>query len=222
MRLILFLFLLVPYLANAQYAARIFNADYQFKEGVFLSHSSWLANEPDLSWEQIEGEMVQLPEDYRVQIDGMTTKDGNRIEDVYAISLDGFPYICVHHDLKRNFHEFAGLRFRGRYAFFKFVQKEVVRKMMYAYNPANGRPFRGGAVERERDVLKEVLLHLPSGDQLLLSQQNVYNLLDDYPDLQRAVSLLDPEDKDISAKLTQAVKLYNDREPLLLPMPKKL
>ncbi|PHI20006.1 hypothetical protein CEQ90_09700 [Lewinellaceae bacterium SD302] len=206
---------------SAQYEAKIFNADYQFTDGIYLSHASWLANTPDLSWEEIDGEMVQLPEDYRVQIAAMRHKNGSEFERVYAMSLDGFPYICVRHDEQKNFHEFAGLRFRGRYAYFRYSRKELTSKMMYAYNPANGRPFRGAEVEREREVLSEVLLHVPSGEQRSLNRQNVYEILDGYSDLQRAVALLAPDDQELRSKLTRAVKLYNEREPLLLPLPPK-
>lgn len=207
---------------TAQYEVRIFNADYKFAEGIYFSHASWLANTPDLTWEEIDGEMVQLPEDYRVQIADIKHKNGEAIHDPYAISLDGFPYICVKHDETFNFHEFSGLRFRGRYAYFRFARKELVSKTMYAYNPANGRPFREGKVVRELDKTYDVLLHVSSGDQQILDKDTVYDLLEEYKDLQRAVALLDPADKEIRSKLIQAVKLYNEREPLLLPLvPKK-
>lgn len=200
----------------AQYEGVIFNADYTFAEGVYLSHASWIANQPDFTWEEIEGEMVQLPEDYRVQIDRMRLKNGAPLPEVYAISLDGFPYMFTRQHEKLGYHEFAGLRFRGRYAYYRFAEKQSVTTTMYAYNPLNGRPFRQAPVTREKDVMMEVLLHVQSGRTQIMNRVNVYELLHEHSDLRRAVSLLSDKDPELRQKLIQAVKLFNEREPLLL------
>lgn len=210
------LLLLLPLSLSAQYEGRIFNADYVFEEGIYLSHASWVANTPDLRWEDIKGEMVQLPEDYRIQVADLRLKNGGLPEAIFAVSLDGFPYLFTRHSTKDNFHEFAGLRFRGRYAYYRYNDTEKESKMMYAYNPLNGQPFRRGKVTTERKVTRDVLLNVQSGEKQPLSQETVYALLDDHPDLQRAVEQLNPEDRELRQKLIQAVKLYNEREPLLL------
>lgn len=213
---LLTLLLLLPLGLRAQYELRSFNADYVFEEGVYLSHASWLANSPDLRWDDIEGEMVQLPEDYRVQIAGLRHKNGEPLESVFAVSLDGFPYLFTRHHQSAGFYEFAGLRFRGRYAYYRYNDTETKSKMMYAYNPLNGQPFRRGEVMTERKVTRDILLNVKSGERQPLSQQTVYALLVDHPDLQRAVEQLDPADQELRQKLVRAVKLYNEREPLML------
>lgn len=212
----MFLTLFTATTVAAQFEAVIFNAEYTFKEGVYLSHESWVANEPDYSWEEVDGEMVQLPEDYRVQISDMALKSGGSIGNVYAISVDGFPYMFAKYEGPQRYHEFAGLRFRGRYAYYRFFKREMVTTTMYAYNPINGQPFREAPVTREKELVKEMLLHVQTGETLALNRTNVYEILADHPDLQRAVGLLSDDDPELRSKLIRAVKLLNEREPLLL------
>ncbi|MEL6275668.1 MAG: hypothetical protein AAFU03_11240 [Bacteroidota bacterium] len=108
-------FFVVTYLLFAcQLRAQVpFDGTYQFPEGVYLTHESFLARIPDFSWEDIAGEMVQLPEDFRVQIADFGLKVGSLDAPVYAISLEGFPYFFAKEDTELQFHEFAGLRVRG-------------------------------------------------------------------------------------------------------------
>lgn len=210
------LFSIFSFTLSAQFQGVVFNADFTFAEGVYFTHESWIANKPDASWEEIAGEMVQLPEDYRVQIANFGLKNGLKLNEVYAISLDGFPYIFTKQDEDQNFYEFSGLRFRGRYAYYRFEDKESVTKTMFAYNPANGRPFRQAPVTRERLISHEVLLNVQSGETMMLNKANVSKILVDYSDLQEAVNRLSDDDKQLRTKLIQAVKIYNEREPLLL------
>lgn len=206
-----------PGKAFAQVRAVVFNADYIFQEGVYLTHESWLANRPDFRWEDIEGEMVQLPEDYRVQVGGMRLSAApDQILTPYAISLDGFPYLYVRRDSTLDFHEFAGLRFRGPYAYYRYSEKREVTNVMYAYNPLNGRPFRAAPVTRLKLIDNHLLLHVKSGENYPLNQDVVYDLLEDHSDLRRAVAILAPDDKELRQKLLRAIKLFNEREPLLL------
>lgn len=118
----LLLLLLLTGFLQAQSPAP-FNAEYRLPEGVYFSHAAVLAAQPDLSWEAIGGEMVQLPEDFRVQIADYGYKDVRINEDIipYAISLDGMPYLFIRYDEKRNFHEFAGFRVMGALSTIKYL-----------------------------------------------------------------------------------------------------
>ena len=194
-----------------------FNADFRFAEGVYLSHAALLANQPDLGWEAIGGEMVQLPEDFRVQIAGYRYND-ERLDPglvPYAISLDGTPYFFRRHDAARGFHEFTGLRIAGALSTMRYDTTVTERRLMKAYNPANGRPFREAYVDRERTMALEKVLHLRSGALLPLSKKTLLRLCADDAEIVTALRDVAPDDLEM---LRRAVRLYDDRHPLPLPL----
>lgn len=198
-------------------AQQTFDAAFRFPEGVYLSHAALLACEPDLQWEAIDGEMVQLPEDFRVQIAGYGYKDARINEEIipYAISLEGEPYLFVRRDDKRNFHEFAGLRVKGMLSTVRYDTTVTTRQLMKAYNPANGQPFRQAYVERDKTVSLNKILHLRTGALILFSHQNLLRLCADDQEIARALLEVNPRETEL---LLRALKLYDDRHPLSLPV----
>ena len=199
------------------FAQTPFNADFRFPEGVYLSHASLLANEPDLQWEAIDGEMVQLPEDYRVQIADYGYKDVRINADIipYAISLDGIPYLFVKENEDRGFHEFAGLRVQGALSVIRYDTTVTTRRLMKAFNPANGQPFRQAYVEREKTIPLNKILHLRSGDLVPLDRPTLIRLCADDEELVKALKATDPKDE---AMVLRALKLYDDRHLVHLPV----
>ncbi|MFT6000620.1 MAG: hypothetical protein ACI81P_003083 [Neolewinella sp.] len=194
-----------------------FDVDYRFPEGVYLSHAALLANQPDLEWESIDGEMVQLPEDFRVQIAGYGYKDERINSEIipYAISLDGEPYLYVRKDEKRNFHEFAGFRVKGLLSTLQYDTTVVTRQLMKAYNPINGQPFRQAYVQRNRTISLTKILHLRTGALIPFTHQNLVRLCADDQEIARALLDVDPKE---AVMLLRALKLYDDRHPLTLPI----
>lgn len=199
------------------FAQTPFNADFRFPEGVYLSHASLLANEPDLQWEAIDGEMVQLPEDYRVQIADYGYKDVRINADIipYAISLDGIPYLFVKENEDRGFHEFAGLRVQGALSVIRYDTTVTTRRLMKAFNPANGQPFRQAYVEREKTIPLNKILHLRSGALVPFDRPTLIRLCADDEELVKALKATDPKDE---AMLLRALKLYDDRHLVHLPV----
>ncbi len=199
------------------FAQSPFNAEYRFPEGVYLSHASLLAAEPDLEWEAIDGEMVQLPEDFRVQIEHYGYKDVRINADIlpYAISLDGQPYFFVRKDDKRKFHEFAGLRVQGTLSTMRYDTIIHTRQLMKAYNPVNGLPFRQAYVDREKTMTLNKILHLRSGALYPFSRETLIMLCANDEELVIALKSADPKDQTL---LLRALRLYDDRHPVSLPI----
>jgi hypothetical protein len=194
-----------------------FDEDYRFTEGVYFSHAALLANQPDLDWESIDGEMVQLPEDYRVQIAGYSYKDDRMNSDIipYAISLDGEPYLYIRKDEERKFHEFAGFRIKGLLSTLQYDTTIVTRQLMKAFNPVNGQPFRQAYVQREKTVSLNKILNLRTGALIPFTHQNLVQLCADDQEIARALLDVDPKEAEM---LLRALKLYDDRHPLTLPL----
>jgi len=211
------LFFLFTLFVTGIFAQEVFNADFRFPEGVYLSHASLLANEPDLKWEAIDGEMVQLPEDYRVQIADYGYKDVRINADIipYAISLDGVPYLFVKENDERGYHEFAGLRVQGALSTIRYDTTITTRRLMKAFNPANGQPFRQAYVEREKTVPLYRILHLRSGALFPFDHPTLLRLCAQDEELVTALKAIDPKDEKM---LLRALKLFDDRHPLSLPL----
>jgi len=184
---------------------------------TFLTRITLLANEPDLEWEAIDGEMVQLPEDYRVQIANYGYKDVRINADIipYAISLDGVPYLFVKKNGDRGYHEFAGLRVQGALSTIRYDTTITTRRLMKAFNPANGQPFRQAYVEREKTVPLYRILHLRSGALFPFNQPTLLRLCAEDEELVTALKTADPKNEEM---LLRALKLYDDRHPLSLPL----
>ena len=206
------LLLLLPIYLLAQ--DRPFDADFRFADGVYFSNASLLANEPDVTWEGIDGEMVQLPDDYRVQVDDFGYRDRDYAPP-YAIALDGLPYYFVREDSKRGFHEFAGLRSVGRYATLQYDTLIHSRQLMKAYNPVNGQAFRQAYVERDRQRRLYRILDAETGKRLPFDHPTVLRLVAREEDLVAALERTAPDD---AAKILRALELYNERHSLMLPI----
>ncbi|MFK8164359.1 MAG: hypothetical protein AB8H12_18080 [Lewinella sp.] len=194
-----------------------FDADYRFPEGVYLSHAALIANQPDLEWESIDGEMVQLPEDFRVQIAGYGYKDDRINSEIipYAISLDGEPYLFIRNDEQREFHEFAGFRVKGLLSVLQYDTTVVTRQLMKAFNPVNGQPFRQAYVERNKTISLTKILHLRTGALIPFTHQNLVRLCSDDEEIARALIDVNPKEAEM---MLRALKLYDDRHPLTLPV----
>ncbi|WP_116105492.1 hypothetical protein [Lewinella sp. IMCC34191] len=205
---------LLPLWLTAQRSAPL-NADFRFQDGVYFSAEALLANEPDVDWGEIAGEMVQLPEDFRVQIDSFGYKTRRYVKP-YAIGLDGLPYLFVRQDGGRAFHEFTGLRQTGRYATIRYDTIVHTRQLMRAYNPATGNPFREGWVERDRRQEVSRVVDMATGRRHPLEILAVSELVDDEKEISDAVLRLTNDDQQ---KLVRALVLYNERHPLLIPLP---
>ena len=204
---------MLPLWLTAQRPA-VYDADFRFADGVYLSPGAVLANTPDLLWSEITGEMVQLPEDHRVQIDGYGYHQATVEAAPYAISLDGIVYLFVRRDQRLGFYEFAGLRAAGRYPTVRYDTVEHRRQLMRAHNPATGMAFREGYIERDRRRTVVRIVDMLSGTRFPLHPEVVSRLVAEDPELSAAVSKLTPDDE---TKMIRALVLYSQRHPLLIP-----
>lgn len=182
-------------------------------EGVYLTHAALLAGRPDVPWSDIAGEMVQLAQDRRLQIDGFSYKSGSDYGRPYAVVLDGQPFLFVHEHRGPSYHEFAGIEMPpGRYATIRYDTVVSTRQLMRAYNPANGQAFREAWVERDRRHAVRRIVDMASGRRHPFNRPTVLRLVGEEADLRRAVERLTDGETD---KLLRALELYNERHPLV-------
>ena len=199
-------------------AARYLSAAKSFTDGVYASHRSLVAEQPDYRWSQIAGEMVQLEEDGRVQIEAYGDKEnGGSLPSPYAIALDGRLYFYVPNptDARRGFLEFTAPVELGTLSVIGYDTTFQVRQLMRAYNPRNGQPFRQGYVERERTRRVEYVIDMATGRRRPLDRPNVRELTAEDRDLAAALARPDNGER---GKLLRAVRIFNERYPLALPV----
>jgi hypothetical protein len=85
---------------------------------------------------------------------------------------------------------------------------------MKAYNPVNGLPFRQAYVEREKTKTLNKILHLRSGALMPFTRENLARLCKDDAKLSKAILETDADNREL---LLRALRLYDDRHPVLLP-----
>ncbi len=208
--------------AQAADSAQTFalDRDYRFNEGIYFSFESLAANRPDRAWEEVNGSMVQFPDDYRVQIGGLELLDHPTDGPLYALVLEGFPYRLVRRSAQNALTEFVMLRIRGRLAYYEYDTTVVRPIVMRAYNPSNGIPFREGVVDKRETVRNGRLLSFADGRDLAFDRDNLLAIVRPRdPDLAELLRALDPRERDFEEKLRKAVKIFDDRHPLYLANP---
>lgn len=191
---------------------------FKFEDGIYFSFEALSQNEADLGWYGIEGEMVELSGSRRVQIENLGYGEAWIEKEPYAIVLDGKPYMLTKVDSLRGYHEFVGFRRLGAIAYYEYEGLVTRGQTMYAYNPLTRRPFREAYVERERVERIRRCIDWNTGREYALTRADLLIPLGEQPDLIRAMSALDPEDREFYNKLLQAVMRYNERTPVYVPM----
>ena len=150
-----------------------------------------------------------------MQVEGFGYKSGS-FGEPYAITLDGLPYLFVREESRRGFYEFSGLRILGAYSTMEYDTIVHTRQLMKAYNPVNGKPFREGYVERDRENGVSRIIEMGTGRRLPLERTTVMRLVTGELDLVSALERSTPEETN---KILRALVIYNERHPLLLPLP---
>lgn len=217
------LILLLAWPAGGQSDSAKLEAAFRFQDGVYLSLESLRQNQPDYRWQDIQGQLAANAEYYRAQAEYLSVKgsrDTLACGRVWGIVLDGLPYICLAHKASQGQNmRFAGLRVRGRISYYEYERKEQRLVEITAYNPLTGRPFRRGNITKKETVAEARILHLPSGKMGPLDRPTLLQMIQDDRQLYRTVDEL-PENASVE-KLYKCVLIYDDRNPMFLPVPSK-
>ncbi len=211
--------LLSAVLLPAQRDTALLNADFVFADGVYLSLEQLRQNDPAYSWSEVEARLAANRDSYSAQVEYIRPRamEPLPMEQVFALVLDGLPYIQVTDPaLQRAAAYFAGLRIRGRLCLYAYEFKEQREVEMAAYNPLTGRPFRRGVVTKEEEVLVRRLIHLETGERGGFTRESLLQLMADDPKMQRTVEEL--EDSGLEERMYKCILIYDDRNPIYLPL----
>ena len=116
--------------------------------------------------------------------------------------------------MNRPLTSFAGLRVRGKIFYFNYETEFDEKVTIQAINPANGRPFRTGYVDKEKSILIEKMLLWDNGEVKDFSKANFIEWIE--KDKALAQSVRELSEKDLKEKLFKSLLIYNDRHPVFI------
>jgi hypothetical protein len=204
---------------QAQSELQLVSKNFHFEEGIFLSHTSFRTNSPDLSWEEVEVSSFTNPQTFITQIEYVRLKEGGKAispDSIWAVSIEGIPYVRLSRDwILKELATFAPLKLRGKICYFEFTRKDTVQVLIKVYNPVNGLPFREALVDREEEVRAPMILEFESGRIAEFNRQNLLAWIQDDALLTEAV--LELPEEELEAKLFRSLLIYVDRNKVYIP-----
>lgn len=218
-KLLLPIFIIISQFGIAQDSIFI-NKNFQFKDGIYLTFEEFQQNQPTFDWKEVASNIFTNPQTFLTQVASIFIPEGNSkfeldTRDIYALSLDGIPYVQVKdNEINRELPTFAALKVRGKICYFAFPTIEIKTIAVHAYNPKNGIPFRSGTVEREQEVFAEKMLHFETGEIQDFSVSNFLNWIEDDKDLIKTITNLSPTER--KSKLFKCLLIYDDRNRVYL------
>ena len=114
---------------------------------------------------------------------------------------------------------FVGLKVRGKLCYYAYETKEERWVEIAAYNPLTGKPFRKGKVSKEIEVVREYLLHFENGQVRAFDKAGLLHFIEDDEQLWKTVDEL--TDEEVKRKLYKCLLIYDDRNPVYLPLKTK-
>lgn len=217
---LLFVFVFVFTAAFGQAEANFLDRNYKFRDGLYLSLSSFQTDTPDVPLNDLEGRLVTNDDTGLTKSDYLAIKSDTGaleidLDDVWGISLDGDPYIrLTEHTGDQEFATFAKLRVRGAICYFTFNSEEERYVEVKAYNPLNGKPFRRGRVKNMETVNNKRMLRFDTGEVAPLNRENLLEWVQEDDQLTEAVNALQGEG--LADKLYRSLLIYDDRHPVFI------
>lgn len=202
----------------AQDSAR-FDKHFRFVDGCFLSWEAFRQNRPELPIDSVRVVSFTNPRTRRTVIDRIHTLGGVPVQpdSVQVFVRKGIPYLAVRTSWTGDTTTaFVPLKVRGKICYFTWTDTEMNWTRIQAWNPKTGKPFRTGRVPVAKEVVRQQLLHFPSGKRVPFHRDGLASLVADDAEVLAQVRSLSP-DAD-PRRLYQLLLLYDERNPIYLPV----
>jgi hypothetical protein len=194
----------------------ILTKNFKFRDGIYLSLEQLHRNRPAYTWDELDASLVTNPQTFvtkaeRIRPLETEAQDSFRLDDIWAVSLGGIPYIRLEEvSIPGGMAVFAGLRVRGKICYFSYEGQVTHMVEVKAYNPLTGRPFRSATVPREERVAIEKMMRFETGEIKDFTPENFLEWIEDDPLLWQTVKELRPEEA--KEKLFKSLLIYVDRK----------
>ncbi len=218
------LFLLANATLWAQPDSLLLTKNFQFADGVYLSLDALHRNTPDYRWEEIDALLATSARTFVTKVVRLKTRTGQLLDlqSVLAISLEGVPYLRITHDVpaaepqpetEDNSEEeavvFAGLKVRGKIAYFSYETDTTEMVEISAYNPLTRRAFRRGNVPVKSSVMVEKIFYFPTGRVSGFTRERLLEWISDDRQMWNTVNELG--NRPDREKLFKCLLIYDDR-----------
>ncbi len=210
--------LIILFIAFTAMAQDKLDNSFSFTNGIYTSFEDFKNDSPTYSWQDISTEYVVMEERFRAKSGIVKIEEsGEEIPapKIWGICVNGRPYIRTAIDTKKGLITYSGLSIRGNICYFEKEFVTTEDKLVSAYNPHTGKPFRTGVFPTKRRSLTGMMLKFETGEEALFNNITVREWIGNDKGLSKS---LEDEGKPLSAiKLIKYLKIYNDRNPILLP-----
>ena len=210
------LFLLAMIALPAQSDSLLLTKNFQFKDGIYLSLNALHRNSPDYEWDELDAVLTTSARAFVAKVAKLKSKSGENIElhSVLAISLEGVPYVNVKRSdepspSREQAVVFAGLKVRGKIAYFSYESDTTELVEISAYNPLTKRPFRKGHVPVKSSLTIEKIFYFPDGRIADFTPERLLEWISDDKQLWNTVNELGEDPK--REKLFKCLLIYDDR-----------
>lgn len=184
--------------------------NFKFDDGIYLSFESFQNNKPDYKWDEVVSEVFINGDSFLSKTEKFQLKKGGEIPltGIWGFSYSGIPYIRVFNEAA--FATFTALRVRGKLCYFTYQENVTEWVEISAYNPANGRPFRTGKVQKTEEVKREKMLFFETGKTEDFNVENFLKVVKEIdPPLWNA--LADLNEIEAKEKLFKSLLIFDDR-----------
>jgi len=215
-RILVFVFLLIGFGVKAQSDSLVLvSKNFKFQDGIFYTFQDFKNNQVNLVWDTVYAKLHTNPQKLVTLVDSIMLKDTQLKDTIWGISLGGIPYINLNRLNDGGLNIYVGLKVRGNISYFSVEEIEEEVKLIKAYNPRTGVPFREGEVVTKKEVQTNFMLSFENGKVDPFTVDNFVSWIEEDEMLVKTVKNI--QKHEISEKLFKCLLIYDDRNPVYVP-----
>jgi len=192
--------------------------NFKFKDGLYLNFEEFKINTPSVSWDSVFARLHSNPQNLITLVDTIHFKntDQEELSGIWGFTLGGIPYINLNQANGAGLKKFIGLKVRGAICYFTTERKIAETRLIKAYNPVTGIPFREGEVTTQSTDIDKYMLSFDTGEIVAFNRENFISWIDSDSRLVKTIRSLD--ENEIGEKLFKCLLIYDDRNPRYVPV----
>jgi len=216
LRLLIILLFLNVFGLNAQSDSLVLlTKNFKFQDGIFMTFDDFKENNAILPWDMVYAKLHTNPQKMVTMVDTIALNMDLIQENIWGFSLGGIPYINLKKKNEAGLNIFVGLKVRGHICYFSVDEVKEEVKVIKAYNPRTGVPFREGEVVTKKNVENKFMLSFETGEIKPFGIDNFLDWIENDKMLVKTVEAI--EVSELSEKLFKCLLIYDDRNPVYVP-----
>jgi hypothetical protein len=192
----------------------------KFNDGVYASHTDLKKNNPSY-------ELFKIPDfDYKLDseknilflsnksLQKLAESEIKSMDNIWGICIKGKPYMKIQPTDNKEEVYFVRYYILGSicYLYYPVFQEKSVE--MFVHNPYTGQKVGSKTITNKEKKFVKKLMRFDTGEVKPYNSDNFMAMIQDDPKL--VETLKDLSQKDLEKKLFKSIKIYNDRNPILV------